>query len=85
MGPMDQHFASRRPIPLPALRMVRALGKAGMKLIDRCGAPMHMKDAHVEIDKATKGAVIQGKCPTRHRHVRVHTYFVKRYAILDSG
>ncbi len=61
VGPVDQHFASYRPIPLPALRVARTLGEAGMKSIDRAGAPMQVKDVHVEIDGATKRAVIHGK------------------------
>jgi len=49
VGPVDQHFAPCRPLPLPALRMVRTLGKAGMKSIARAGAPMELKNAHVEV------------------------------------
>ena len=66
VGPVDQHFASYRPIPLPALRVARTLGEAGMKSVDRAGAPMQVKDVHVEIDDATKRAVIHGKCPACH-------------------
>ena len=54
MGAVDQHFASRRAIPLFTLRMAWTLGKAGMNSIDRAGAPMHVKDARVEIDGTTK-------------------------------
>ena len=64
VGSMDQHVASGRTLPLPALRMARTLGEAGMRSIERAGAPMHVKDAQVEITKATERAVIYGKCPS---------------------
>src|SRR5690242_11169218 len=70
MGPMDQHVASGRTLPLPAMRMAWTLGEAGMRSIGPAGAPMHLKDARVEISKTTKRAVIHGKCPRCYRHVR---------------
>lgn len=70
VGPMDQHVASGRTLPLPAMRMAWILGEAGMKSIERAGAPMHVKDARVEINMATERAVIHGKCPKCYRRVR---------------
>ena len=57
VGPVDQHVASRRPVPLPALRMARTLGETGMKRIDRPDAPMQVKDA------TAKHAVITASAP----------------------
>jgi len=54
---VDQHVASRRPVPLPALRMARTLGETGMKPIDRADAPMQVKDA------TAKHAVITASAP----------------------
>jgi hypothetical protein len=70
VGPMDQRVASGCTLPLPALRMAWTLGEAGMRSIERAGAPMHVKDAQVEIDKTTKCAVIHDKRSKCYWHVR---------------